>query len=105
MSLVTVYGFVGATAASSSSLLNPPSGSGTRRRVDIDPVEEKMIRGTRAARTASSTAMVPPTLMSQYRSGRATDSATSILRGEVQDAFEARLRGQDVGRHRGSRAL
>ena len=77
---MAAYGFFGRMTASSSSLLNPPPGSGTTPVGSyIDPVEENSIRRTPATRTAFSTAIVPPTLTSQYKSGRATDSATSIL--------------------------
>ena len=77
-------------AASSASL--PPAA--TPAGSYIDPVEEKISRGVPAARIAFSTAIVPTTLTSQYRSGRATDSATSILPGEVQHALEPGVGGQ-----------
>ncbi len=49
-------------------------------------MEENTIRRTSAARIASSSARVPPTLVAQYRCGACTDSATSDLAAKCSTA-------------------
>ena len=94
---MAAYGLFGRTTASSSSLLNPPPGSGTTLAGSyIDPVEEKISRGTPAARIGGEQRHRAAHVDVPVQVGAGHRLGDLDLRGEVQHAVEAGVRRQHL---------